>query len=112
MLTYVRRTRDLPFVSRYAVDTGVDTRQCDSGLSGNVTGDFVNTYSYGMFYRFNGPLCVCFLFVFMSNVQVNIFQSYRDGATASWVFTSTMGSKCAMFKDMKMVSPVGVEPST
>ena len=53
-----------------------------------------------------------FLFVFMSNVQVNIFQSYRDGATASWVFTSTMGSKCAMFKDMKMVSPVGVEPST
>ena len=57
-----------------------------------------------MFCRFNGPLCVCFLFVFMSNVQVNIFQSYRDGATASWVFTSTIGSKCAMFKDMKMSS--------
>ena len=32
MPTYLRRTCDVPFVSRYAVDTRVDTRMCDSPI--------------------------------------------------------------------------------
>ena len=32
---------------------------------------------------------------FLFNVPVNNFQSFWDGATASWVFTSTLGTlKC------------------
>ena len=33
MPTYLRRTCDVPFVSRYAVDTWVDTRMCDSPIT-------------------------------------------------------------------------------
>ena len=33
MATYLRRTCNVPFVSRYAVDTRVDTRMCDSPIS-------------------------------------------------------------------------------
>ena len=39
------------------------------------------------------------LFALVFSVTVNIFQSRRDGATASCVLTSTLGSRCVVLKD-------------
>ena len=44
----------------------------------------------------NISLC---LFALVFNVTVNIFQSRLDGATASFVLTSTLGSRCVVLKD-------------
>ena len=49
--------------------------------------------------------------VFCLTSQSTIFQSCWDGATASWVFTSTLGSlKCLAQGDYMAV--VGFEPCT